>query len=326
MRTAGLLSAALAVLTAGCVETRNPPYLPGDLVFEPGLLGDWTEDTSHLPSAPGGDPKGPAEKPVRRLDTAKGGAYRLVTVGADPPDAVDLHLFKLGDRYFVALNEEKRHVVLRLTVSGGGVKLWRLSPGRVLGDDPGAAKHAADFVLTGPTADVRDFLTKHSDAPGVWNALPHVYRRKGGLKVTPAGLTGGRQRTMDYWAELRATLQGVTVSVGGTGADAAAAWAAADKAIRSMATDGVDAEAAACGPLAAGLCDALAGYTRARRCPPDPLAALVREATGAAADDAAKPPPGRDAVQERTRDVLAKLEAARRVLAERYKCEVPSIR
>jgi len=312
----------------GCVETKNTPFLAEDLVFEPGLLGDWVEDMSDIPPFPGEDPAKPMEKTVRRLEIAKGGAYRVVINIDGKRQADDLHLFKLDTRYFVALKNKDggQFTVLRLTVSGSCAKLWQMAPGQVLGDQPGEAKHNPDFVLTGPTAEVRDFLVKHSDDPGVWAEMPQVYRRKDGLKVTPAGLTGGKQRTLDYWAELRSTLQGVGIASAGTGTDAASAWARANKAIRSMPAEGVDPDASACGPLASALCDALAEYTRKRRRPTDPLAALVRVSTGDSASDPTSLPPGKEAVQDRARDVLAKLEVARKKLTERYKCEFPTIR
>jgi len=329
VRYAVFLFACLALLTAGgCVETKNAPFVPGDLVFEPGLLGDWVEDASDGPPFPGADPAKPVEMTVRRLEVAKGGAYRHVTDIDGKKQADDLHVFKLGERYFFAVKDkdEGGYAVLRMTVSGSCVKLWEMSSRQVLGDQPGVAKHSTDFALTGPTAEVRNFLMRHSDEPGVWAGLPRVYRRKDGLKVMPAGLTGGKQRTLDYWSELRSTLQGVGLAVAGTGADAAAAWARADKAIKSMSAEGVDPDASACGPLASGLCDALTEYTRKRRRPTDQLAALVRESTGGSASDPTALPPGKEAVQDRARDVLAKLEAARKKLTERYKCDFLVIR
>ena len=121
------------------------------------------------------------------------------------------------------------------------------------------------------------------------------------------------------------TLQGGTFRVGGTGADAGDQWKRVAAALGALGAEGVDPDAAACGLLGAEFCEAAAVYARSRRRPADPLAAFVRHATGVAADSATLPP-GREALQARTQETLAKLEAARAKLAVRYGGEFPPIR
>lgn len=327
MRCALMLAALAALAAAGCVETKNPPFQPEDLAFEPGLLGDWADESAAPP--PAGDK--PAPPTAYRVEAAKGTAYRATGDGG-PKDAISFFLFKLGDRYFVAAAADGRYQVLRAVASGDTVRLWPLDPAAVLGDDPGRAGHESSVVLarrttvlTGPTAEVRAFLARHADDPAVWAGPPMVYRRKDGLKLTTAGLTGRKQRTLDYWAELRSTLQGGKFPVGGPGADAAAEWKRVAASLAALSAEGVDPDAAACGLVAAELGDAAAAYARLRRRPVDPLAALVRDATGGAADPATLPP-GREAVQARAREALATLEAARAKLAGRYGGEFLPVR
>lgn len=200
MRAVRILAALVAVAAAGCVETKNPPFLPDDLVFEPGLLGDWEEVTT-LPKA-ADDPVPPT---LRRVEADKGMSYRI-NGNSDPKEWTPFSLFKLGDRYFIAIHDKKSYGVCRVIGSGDTLRFWSLDPLAVLADDPGRARHetsnefGAGTVLTGTTAEVRAFLTRHSDDPDVWHDTPVVYRRKGGFKLTTAGLTGRKQRTLDYWA------------------------------------------------------------------------------------------------------------------------------
>lgn len=311
----------------GCVETEKPPYSSGDVVFEPALLGDWVyldgQERGGLPPvrrSPG--------KATHRIERAENGSYRNLALGGEK-EVVEFTVFKLGDRYFLASKADKgRFRVSRLTISGEFLKIWWLNFERVLEAHPEAVKHKVDdftTVLTGSTDELRVFLLKYADEPGVWNWKYESMQRVDGLKVTPAGLTGRKQRTLDYWAEMRLALQDSAPSHGTTRDNLSAFWAAASSEIGLQITDGVDADAVACGKLATELCDVMAKYTGKHR-PTAPLASLVRESTGGVAAEPTTLPAGRDEVLARVREALAKLEMMRKKLSDRYKCEFLPIR
>lgn len=326
MRHTAILLAALAATATGCVESEKPPYAAGDVVFEPGLLGEWTvmpgcHTRGELP--PQLDPN----EPTHRIERTGGGTYRSTALAGEK-ETHEFTVFKLADRYFTSSKTEGgRYLVERLTVSGDRLNVRMLHLSDVLSEHTGAAKYKnEDFttVLTGGTEEVRGFLSKHADDPGVWDRQVQVMRRAGGLKVTPAGLTGRKQRTLDYWAHLRLALQDPALPTPLPRSHLSALWSSASSEVHFLSTDGVDTDAVASGSLATELCKVMGDYAGSRA-PKDPLGALIRESTGAVRDPAT-PQVGRETVLEQARDILAKLEAGRKKLSDRYGCEFPPIR
>src|SRR5688572_27987101 len=95
--TSRVLSLALllsVVLWTGCLPSLNPIYTEKELVFEEGLLGDWS------------DPDKPDE--VTKFERGEGKAYKMTFTDKNGPTIFDAHLVRLGDSLFMnmAPNQE----------------------------------------------------------------------------------------------------------------------------------------------------------------------------------------------------------------------------
>ena len=326
-----IFAAALACggLT-GCVESEQPPFAAEDLVFEPALLGDWElvpDPTDLVASAPN------AKKETYRITVGPDGSYISTPLGKDKSAPAPLWLFKIGDRYFAAqkglqrLSENPKivYTVWRVVVRGSELQLWDIEFASLLNENPKLASfktkpdnERGSGYFDGPTKEVRALLAAHSDDNCVW-FVSLQYRRTAGLKVTEAGFLGKKQRTLDYWAQLRHLLHSSTLTVWGS--SNVSGWYKTSDHIKNLPKDGVDAEAVAAGASAIALCNAMEEYADKRKPPADPLASLIRLTTGEPLFDPATAPPEQAKVVAKARESIAALEASRTKLAAQFKAE-----
>jgi hypothetical protein len=333
MRRAVLASALAALCVAsGCIESKNPPFETADLVVEPALLGDWRRPRLSVDDFDLWDLTDPKEQPLYRIQAGEGTGYREVRPGGGGREVTtEFELFKVGDHYIVTEfvtkfeGEAGVYETLKVTTNGNELVYWVALGDAILDEQPDAAKHDKD-VLTGDTAGVKKFLLSAADTPGIWE-LARVLARDREGKVGASGLTGKKQRTLDYWFALRAGLQSGRVPSAAPGWRTSFGWGKQAAVIRRFTNPtGVDEDAAKCGPLAVEFCEAVARYAEKRRTPPDPFAATLRVTLGGAATDPAKLPPGREEIEKRFKELSEKLDATRKKLSERYGCEFPAIR
>lgn len=173
------LVAAGAVLLTGCLVTSVCPfYTEKDLVFEPGLLGDWTnlkESDDHW-----------------KFEKEGSNAYRL-TYGSGTNTAVmQAHLFKLRgqsllDLFIPEVNDQIQpppipsHFLLRVFELKPNVRMAPLSYDwlkETLAENPKALRHHViktgdksnddRIVLTADTAELQNFVIKHLKTKVAW--------------------------------------------------------------------------------------------------------------------------------------------------------------
>jgi hypothetical protein len=170
-----LFSATMLVL-AGCIVTSvHPFYTANDAVYEPLLIGGWTNvqesDEHWMFSKEGKD------------------FYRLAYVSSGKTNLTQAHLFKLKDQLFLdvaALGQESEilpppvptHLLLRVFQIGPTVRMAALNHDwlkALLEKDPKMLLHKMieepneqRVVLTAETKEIQAFLNKHLTTEAAW--------------------------------------------------------------------------------------------------------------------------------------------------------------
>jgi hypothetical protein len=178
--TVGILSVTAALLSGCLVTSVAPFYTPGDLTWEPALVGAWT------------NPKKTGERWKFEPDGTN--TYLLTLVSDDKPFLMQAHLFKLEGVSFLDLfpAEEKgevqpppipSHFLFRVRQTAPSLRLALMDYdwlGKSLEKEPKALAHqwirtryepdTARLVLTADTADLQQFLLKHLKTEAAWQS------------------------------------------------------------------------------------------------------------------------------------------------------------
>lgn len=192
MKRHWLFFVAGLLLTSGCVPSLHPFYAEEDLVFEPALIGQWTErDKSkpfwHFAKATKEDP------------TGKG--YVLTDAGPNET-RFSAHLFRLGDSLYLDMVPAKpetgttlgglhglhylpAHTLMKVYKLGDSEYQWgvMMPPAveKLLKESPDALKHETvdgRIVLTASTQELRKFLQAHSGQEDLFSKPTVMYRVK----------------------------------------------------------------------------------------------------------------------------------------------------
>jgi hypothetical protein len=181
--------AAAAVVFAGCVVTAvSPFYTQTDLVYEPGLAGNWIQA------------KGGSE--VWRFEHSDAKAYRFTRIEARKATVMDAHTFKLEGQLFLDIYTVEQdfqaipaHYLLKVTQVSPTLRMsqldneWLLG---LLGKDPKAARHHIvvgehpedrRVVLTGDTEELQKFVTKFLKTDEAWNDSFEFKREAQGVAI-----------------------------------------------------------------------------------------------------------------------------------------------
>jgi len=157
-------SAACILMALGCVVSDNPWYTDKDLVFDPGLVGNWV----------GGDDG--------KLNLVKGTGDSYVI--KDDDESIPAHLLKVGSTHYFDLHfkgkekskETSGHMLVKLSRDGDKLTMTHMDPefvakgieaktlpvtGTVERKDK---KNPPKVHLTGPTTELRALLDKHGEA------------------------------------------------------------------------------------------------------------------------------------------------------------------
>ena len=180
------LTAATDTILTGCVLTSvHPFYASKDVVFEPSLLGQWTN----------------TQQANERWTFEKEGqnSYLLTYVSGTDVSIVQAHLFKLDGQMFMDIAGQElewkvqppptpSHLLLRVTQLSPTVSMIPLNHDwlkALLEKDPGALHHElikgpkaddARVVLTGETTELQVFLTKHLKNEEAWKDVFELKR------------------------------------------------------------------------------------------------------------------------------------------------------
>jgi hypothetical protein len=176
--------AGLALMLWGCVHSLHPLYTDNDLVFEPALVGEWT------------DPDGEETYQVEKADDK---SYRLTCTGKSGDKAdFELHLLKVGDQRFLdvypkdvskklndvaAMHLVPAHPFWRvdaiepaLTMSGLKAKWLE----QTLEKTPDALRHETvddTIIITAQPKELQAFLAKHLTTTAAWDDATSLTRK-----------------------------------------------------------------------------------------------------------------------------------------------------
>ena len=171
-----LMAAAAAAALVGCVVTSvSPFYTEKDLVFEPGLVGNWLKQVND--STP----------EVWKFEKS-GKAYRFTLIEERKATVMEAHAFKLQGQLFLDVFslEQDIHVIpphylLKVTeLTTTSLQVAELDNGwlkKLLADNPQAIAHhlvggdkSEDLrvVLTADTAALQEFILAHMETDEAW--------------------------------------------------------------------------------------------------------------------------------------------------------------
>ena len=177
-------------LLAGCVPSVFPIYGDRDLIFDPALLGVWTnEDSSEIYVVTG---TGRAVRAAER-GIARPHSYRVAFIDEDcDRGSFVMHLASIDGSKFLDIHPVEpddealmlpTHLFFRLDEQVGSVATLRtMNPEwleRYLEHDPEAIEHVkvnGDIVLTATTAELQSFHLEHRQTPDAFDE-PGILRR-----------------------------------------------------------------------------------------------------------------------------------------------------
>jgi hypothetical protein len=172
-----LAFAATAALLTGCIVTSvHPFYTSKDVVFEPALLGQWTNTQQS-------DERWTFEKEAQNF-------YLLTQVSGNETNLTQVHLFKFAGQMFMDLAgvDQKcnampppipSHLVLRVFQLGPTLRMAPLNHDwlkALLEKEPKALQHEligdkpddSRVVLTADTPELQRFLSNHLKTDDAW--------------------------------------------------------------------------------------------------------------------------------------------------------------
>jgi hypothetical protein len=181
MKNAIKIASGLTLMTllAGCVVTSVYPYYTAkDVVFDPALVGAWTETGSTN-----------AQNDNWRFEKVESQAYLLTVQDGEKRTEFDTHLFKLRGELFLDMFPRERpdnslplHYLLKVTRIEPTLEVnlldydWLKS---LIEKDSKAVRHIivpkklgesgdGDLVLTADTAELQKFILKHEKTEGAF--------------------------------------------------------------------------------------------------------------------------------------------------------------
>jgi hypothetical protein len=308
----------VALLLTGCVETEHPLVPPGEAVAEPRLEGVWQGDgTVYSVQRVGQEPAS------YRVVEIRGGEAKVISEGP--------LLFRVGRRYFLVPNPEKNFFPLRVSFAGDELRVrelnWRWLDD-YLATHRKALKHHHQgsggglgswpvLVLEAPTKELQAFVEKHMDE--LFSTPVKRFTRVGKAALPPLakeGLASRRQRTFDYWDEVRYQLKSVPFWHTASRAEAIENCAILARVIQEIPTDLIDREATDAGRHHAALFRDAAKYLSDRTEPAD-----VRALVDLLKSPRAELPAGQQSLEPIRRQALQaadEAEQARERLGQRY--------
>ena len=182
-----LLSLTVMLTLSGCIPTLHPLYTDKDIIFDPALVGSWTEEDA---------------KETWMFQRNGEKAYRLVyTDGEGKTGKFDVHLVKIGAQRFLdffpdstSLNDSKQNDFFKfhLIPVHTFARVWQIEPGlqmafpdpkwleEYLKANPKALaneKIEDRGILTASTAELQEFLRKQADTEGFFGNKSSMRRK-----------------------------------------------------------------------------------------------------------------------------------------------------
>lgn len=180
----GFVGVAVLVVLAGCVPSLHPLYTDGDLVFDPALVGEWSEKHSK-------------EKWIFTKSGEK--EYRLVYIDDEGKEGKFIvHLVKAEGRQFLDLFPEDPdlkendfykchllpiHTFMRIEQIEPTLRMVPLNPDwikKFLQDHPDAIQHEKvddGILLTAKPKELQAFLIKHEKTEDAFGDVSDKVRK-----------------------------------------------------------------------------------------------------------------------------------------------------
>ena len=183
-----LAALAVALTLTSCVHSLQPLYTEKDLIFDPALVGVWSEEDS---------------KDSWAFEKSGEKEYRVTFTDSDgKPGVFQVHLLKIGGQLFLdffpdkaAMEELKRndffkfhylpaHTFARVAQIEPALQMGLLSQDwlrEILAADPKAIGHekieGSTIVLTASTEKLQAFVLKHVEDEKAFGGLSNLKRR-----------------------------------------------------------------------------------------------------------------------------------------------------
>ncbi len=185
MRAKELAFFVLAITLSGClIQSLHPLYTDKEVVFEEKLIGKWSEDGDYILEFKKGE--GKAYK--MRMFDGKEGRFKA-------------HLVKLKDMMFLDIYPDDEtiegmqgfyrmhllpvHTFMKVDEIDPNLQLRTLDYEKVsemLKEDPNLLKHEVleeeHIVLTAPTKQLQEFMTKYASVEGVFGDVTELIRHR----------------------------------------------------------------------------------------------------------------------------------------------------
>jgi hypothetical protein len=187
---------ALALVLTGClVSSLHPFYSDRDVIFDPGLVGEWAKDADST------------ERWVFER-VGEGDSYRLTYTEGAKSSVVLAHLFKLQGQMFLDLLANPTadespfptipsHSLMRVDQIGPVLRMKELDLewlSRLLEEEPKALQHTfvsegqdQRLVVTAETQELQQFVLRHLEVEKAWGEGVELRRMsaKRRLEATP---------------------------------------------------------------------------------------------------------------------------------------------
>lgn len=177
--------ALAAVWLSGCVVTSVCPfYTAKDVVFEPGLVGDWIDVTKN------------ASDEVWKFQKRDDNSYRFIFIESERVSLLEAHTFKLKGQLFLDVFSPSEnplaippHYLLKVSQVTPTLKMSQLDQDwltKLLEKEPNAIAHHlvsspakpddVRVVLTASTADLQKFIVQNLDNTAAWGEIFELKR------------------------------------------------------------------------------------------------------------------------------------------------------
>jgi hypothetical protein len=181
--------------------------------------------------------------------------------------------------------------------------------------------------LTASPRDLQAFVLKHINDPLAFRASGDVHERGQKIEITAEGLASKKQRTFDYWYEVRSILLGTPRPPKGANArQLAKTLSDVSKEIADLPTLGVDEDAVDCGNDLSQHLGQVANFLKNSQSGDRALEAIIRGVAGDLFGVAIEVAKEQRDLANRTQQVDEKMQRARAKLTARYEMEFSKIK
>ncbi len=332
-----LLSMAVVLICmAGCyTESTNPLFTDKELVEDDSLIGDWKLNDLKATVASAGHK-----------------AYRITIQEAGPApktETTNLRVLKLGDHHFVDFEIPKGgRAFARIAILGDHLYMRAFSESwledrlrqfpkeiahqteRRAAESAFSVKKGDRIVLTADTADLQSFVLKYVGDPMAFGedtfSKNPIFDRVGKIAIAPSGLASKKERTYNYWYEVRMILHSLVIRSDEKPEEVAKKLDELSKSVSDIPIVGVDYAAAKCATDAARVFTSMATVIRSGNDPSKVVEAFIRGLAGDPLGVASEQIEAGRQIKQELSQCVTSFDEARILLTDRYEVEFPSIK